>query len=284
MEDVMAYKSILVSLNEISRLPHLVAAAAKLGREFEAHVMGLYVVPAVQFYPSVGYEAMPQYFDGNQIYFKDHAREAEEAFNKAMAAEGVTGEFELANGASPDVADEVVARGRCADLILISAISPDQPAGVEPDFAEQIVISSGRPVIVLPIKGEAALKTDRIVLAWDGGREATRAAFDSAPLLRMADRVFVTRIDPQKQRGPKNAVPGIDLAEMLARHGIKAEVKNVSTAGEDAGHALITCASDEGCGLIVMGAYGHSRLREYIFGGTTRAMLQAMDRPVLMSH
>ncbi len=280
----MAYKTILVSLNEIPRLPHLIAAAAKLGRAFNAHVMGLYAVPAVQFYPSVGYEAMPQYFDGNQIYFRDHAREAEEAFTKAMTAEGISHEFELANGASPDVADEVVARSRCADLILISAISPDQPAGVEPDFAEQVVISTGRPVIILPIKGEAGLKADQIVLAWDGGREATRAAFDAMPLLKMADRVFVTRIDPQKDRGLKNAVPGIDLAEMLARHGIKAEVRNISAAGEDAGHALLTTARDEGSGLIVMGAYGHSRLREYIFGGTTRAMLVNMDRPVLMSH
>jgi nucleotide-binding universal stress UspA family protein len=284
MEDVMAYKTILVSLNEIPRLPQLLKAAATLGRTFEAHVTGLYVVPAVQFYPSVGYEAMPQYFDGNQIYFKDHAREAEEAFAKAMAAEGVTGDFELVNGASPDVADDVVARGRCADLIMVSATSPEQSAGVEPDFVEQIVISSGRPVIILPVKGDARLKADQIVLAWDGGREATRAAFDAMPLLKMAGKVFVTRIDPQKDRGLKNAVPGIDLAEMLARHGIKAEVKNISTAGEDAGHALLTAANDTGSGMVVMGAYGHSRLREYIFGGTTRHMLQAMDRPVLMSH
>jgi nucleotide-binding universal stress UspA family protein len=284
MEDVMTYKTILVSLNEIPRLPQLIDAAARLGGAFDAHVTGLYVVPAVQFYPSVGYEAMPQYFDGNQVYFKDHARAAEEAFTRTMSANGVRHEFELANGASPDVADDVVARGRCADLILLSSISPDQPAGVEPDFVEQIVISSGRPVIILPVAGEARLNMDRVVLAWDGGREAARAAFDATPLLKMADRVFITRIDPQKERGLKNAVPGIDLAEMLARHGIKAEVKNISAAGEDAGHALITCASDEGCGLIVMGAYGHSRLREYIFGGTTRHMLQSMDRPVLMSH
>jgi nucleotide-binding universal stress UspA family protein len=284
MEDVMAYKSILVSLNEIPRLPQLIDAATRLGRAFDAHVTGVYVIPAVQFYPSVGYEAMPQYFDGNQVYFKDHARDVEAAFNKAMAAEGVHCEFEIINGASPDVADDVTARGRCADLIIVSAISADQPAGVEPDFVEQVVISSGRPVIILPIKGDAKLETEQVLLAWDGGREATRAAYDAMPLLAMAERVFVTRIDPQKDRSLKNHVPGIDLAAMLARHGIRAEVKNVSTAGDDAGNALLTAANDTGSGLIVMGAYGHSRLREYIFGGTTRNMLLAMDRPVLMSH
>jgi nucleotide-binding universal stress UspA family protein len=284
MEDVMAYKSILVSLNEIPRLPQLLSAAAKLGRAFEAHVSGVYVIPAVQFYPSVGYEAMPQYFDGNQVFFKEHAREAEAAFNKAMAAEGVSGDVEIINGASPDVADEVTARGRCADLIVVSSTTPDQPAGVEPDFVEQVVISSGRPVVILPVKGDGVLRTEQVVLAWDGGREATRAAYDSVPLLKLAERVHVTRIDPQKDRSLKNHVPGIDLAAMLARHGIKAEVKNISTAGEDAGSALLNAANDTGSGLIVMGAYGHSRLREYIFGGTTRAMLTAMDRPVLMSH
>jgi nucleotide-binding universal stress UspA family protein len=284
MEDVMAYRTILVSLNEIPRLPQMLSAAARLGRTFEAHVSGLYVVPAVQFYPSVGYEAMPQYFDGNQTYFKEHAREAEEAFNKAMSREGISAEFELVNGASPDVADEVTARGRCADLIMVSAAAQDQPAGVEPDFVEQVVISSGRPVIILPLVGEPVLSAEQIVLAWDGGREATRAAYDALPLLQGARTVYVTRIDPQKDRSLKNQVPGVDLATMLARHGVKAEVKNVDAAGEDAGHALLRVANDTGSGLVVMGAYGHSRLREYIFGGTTRAMLTSLDRPVLMSH
>jgi nucleotide-binding universal stress UspA family protein len=284
MEDAMAYKTILVSLNEIPRVPQLLAAATKLARTYEAHVTGLYVIPAVQIYPSVGYEAIPQYFDGNQIYFKDHAKEVSDAFDKAMKAEALSGDVEVVNGASANVADEVVARGHSADLILVSATTQDAPAGVEPDFVEQTVINSGRPVIVLPVHGEAALDANQIIVAWNGGREATRAAFDSLPLLQTASKVFVTRIDPQKQRSLKNRVPGIDLAEMLARHGIKTEVSNLPTSGEDPGTALLTAAADWNAGLIVMGAYGHSRLREFIFGGTTRHMLAHMNRPVLMSH
>jgi len=123
-----------------------------------------------------------------------------------------------------------------------------------------------------------------VVLGWDGGREAARAAFDAMPILKQAKRVRVMRADPQKDPALRGAVAGADLAETLARHGVKAEAMGYPTDGMDAGQALLRCADDCGAGLIVMGAYAHSRLTEFIFGGATRFVLTRMNRPVLMSH
>lgn len=280
----MAYKTLLVSLNEVARLPQLLSAAAVLAAKFEAHVSGLYVIPSVQFYPSVGYEAMPQFFDGNQIFFRDSAKLVAEKFAEAMKAAGLSSDFQMVNGATANVADEVIARAHSADLVLLSAADVDAPAGVEPDFVEQVVMAAGRPVLILPLKGEAQLDTSKVILAWNDGREASRAAFDAIPLLKTADTVTVVRLDPQKDRSLQGKIPCADIAETLARHKVKAEILSLPTVGEDPGKALLTCAGDRGAGLIVMGAYGHSRLREFIFGGATQHVMINLDRPVLMSH
>lgn len=280
----MAYKTILVSLNEVSRVPQLIAAAILLGRTFGAHIAGLYVVPAVQVYPSVGFEAAPQVFEGNRTFFKDNAERVKTAFESAMKKEGLTFDFHLIDARTPIIADDVIANGRSADLVVVSATNPDEITGVERDFVEQTIMAVGRPVIVLPFKGEAMLSFKEVVLGWEGGREAARAAFDAMPILAAAKKVRVVRADPQKDPALRGAVAGADLAETLARHGVKAETQGFPTDGMDAGQALMRCADDSGAGLIVMGAYAHSRLTEFIFGGATRYVLTRLNRPVLMSH
>jgi len=280
----MAYKTILVSLNEIARLAGLNAVAKRIGEAFEAHVSGLYVIPSVQFYPSVGLEAVPQVFEGHRTYFKDHGEEVRRAFTAAMAGDGLSFDISVMEAQSPLIADELVARGRTTDLLIISATNPDQATGVELDCVERVVMGVGRPVLVLPYKGTDALDLGEIVIGWNGHREAARAAFDALPLLKLAGKVSIVHVDPQKDAEQKNTMPGADLAEALARHGVKTAAEGLTTEGIDAGQALLRRANDSGAGLIVMGAYGHSRLREFVFGGATSHVLGHLDRPVLMSH
>lgn len=280
----MTYKTILVSLNEVGRLPQVIGAAGTLGRILGAHVSGLYVIPAIQVYPSVGFEAAPQVFEGNRTYFKDNAAKVRAAFEEAMKREDVSFDFHQVDARTPLIADDTIVIGRSADVIVVSATSPDEITGVERDFVEQVIMSAGRPVIVLPATGEVKLTLEEVVLGWDGGREAARAAFDALPLLKAAKKVRVVRVDPQKDPALRGAVPGADLAAALARHGVKAETQGFPTDGYDAGQALLRCADDFGAGLIVMGAYGHSRLTEFIFGGATRFVLSRLNRPVMLSH
>ncbi|MEI7599059.1 MAG: universal stress protein [Aestuariivirga sp.] len=280
----MSYKTILVSLNEVGRLAELVAATVTLARETGAHVSGRYVVPAVQVYPSVGFEAAPQVFEGNRSFFKDNGARVKQAFEAAMQREGLSHDFHQVDARTPVIADEVVSSGRVADLVIVSATNPEEITGVERDFVEQTVMALGRPVIVLPYKGNATLSLNEVIIGWDGGREASRATFDALPLLKKAAKVRVVRIDPQKDPSLRGSVAGADLAEALARHGVKAEAQGYPTDGQDEGQALMRCAADSGAGLIVMGAYGHSRLAEFIFGGATRFVLNRLVCPVLMSH
>lgn len=280
----MSYKTILVSLNEVGRLSELVAAAVTLARETGAHVSGLYVVPAVQVYPSVGFEAAPQVFEGNRSFFKDNGARVKQAFEEAMRREGLSFDFHQVDAHTPVIADEVVVSGRVADLVIVSTTNPEEITGVERDFVEQTVMALGRPVIVLPYKGKATVSLNEVIIGWDGGREAARATFDALPLLKKAGKVRVVRIDPQKDPSLRGSVAGADLAEALARHGVKAEAQGYPTDGQDEGQALMRCAEDSGAGLIVMGAYGHSRLAEFIFGGATRFVLNRLVCPVLMSH
>ena len=280
----MSYRTILVSLNEIGRLSETVAAAVGMARDTGAHVSGLFVVPAVQVYPSVGFEAAPQVFEGNRSFFKENAPRVKQAFEEAMRRENLPYDFHQIDATTPLIADEVVAAGRVADLVVVSATNPEEITGVERDFVEQVVMAVGRPVIVLPFKGDAVVSLNEVVIGWDGGREAARAAFDALPLLKKAGKVRVVRVDPQKDPSLRGSVAGADLAEALSRHGVKAEAQGYPTDGLDEGQALMRCAEDSGAGLIVMGAYGHNRLAEFIFGGATRFVLTRMARPVLMSH
>jgi nucleotide-binding universal stress UspA family protein len=169
---------------------------------------------------------------------------------------------------------------RSADLLVVSSVNPDESLGAEYDFVQRLVMAAGRPVLVLPRKGNAALNYTEAMVGWDGGREAARAAFDAVPLLKKAKRVKLARVD----EAPRGQMGGADIAEGLARHKIKIEILGVSSDGLSAGAALLRAANDQGSGLLVMGAYGHSRFTEFVFGGATRHVIQNLDRPVLMSH
>jgi nucleotide-binding universal stress UspA family protein len=144
----------------------------------------------------------------------------------------------------------------------------------------QVVLGSARPVLALPYAGRFATIGARVLLAWDGSSEATRAVWGALPLLRAADLVAIVLFKPAEAAGRQ---PGADLALYLARHGVRCEVhaEPVPIAG---GATLLSCAADLQSDLIVMGAYGHARLREMLLGGVTETILASMTVPVLMAH
>jgi nucleotide-binding universal stress UspA family protein len=278
----MAYKTIVISLNDIPGLSSLMAAASTLARTFEAHVTGLYVVPAVQIYPSGGVDLMPQIFEGNRIYFQENAKKVRDTFETAMKKEGLSFAFHQIDSKSYLISDDMIEEGRGADLIVVNAIDREASAGVELDFAERLVIGAGRPVLILPRAGE--FQFGEAIVGWNGSREAARAVFDAVPLLKASTGARIVAVDPQKNPEQRGSIPGADLAESLARHGIKATSEPYLTDGLEPGLALIQHAKDAGAALIVMGAYGHSRFREFILGGSTASVLAKINQPVLMSH
>jgi nucleotide-binding universal stress UspA family protein len=273
-------RSVLVCLNDIAELPSLLAAAQHLAGKFGAQILGLYVIPAATVYPMMGYDAVPATYDGNQLYFQNNRDKVKSDFEKAMKADGIEFAFSEVDSKSPQIAMEVAQRGRAHDLILLAASQTSGTIGFEDDLAERVVMLAGRPVLVLPRDHKTSFDFTEILLGWDGGREVARAVFDAMPLLRQARRVRVVGIDV----APRGTEPGAEIAETLAHHGVKTEITHVTSDGMSAGETLLRAAHDHGAGLLVMGAYGHNRFSEFVFGGATRYVFRHLKLPVLMSH
>ena len=155
--------------------------------------------------------------------------------------------------------------------------------GIMSDFPEYVVMNAGRPVLLVPYAGEFPHVGRKVLLAWDGSMEASRAINGAMPMLRQAQEVKVVVFNAEQQVNVHGQQPGADLALYLARHGVKVDVLQETTE-QDSGNALLSLAADVNADLLVMGCYAHSRFREMLLGGATRTVLESMTLPVLMSH
>jgi len=149
-------------------------------------------------------------------------------------------------------------------------------------IVEGALFGSGRPVVVVPYILKAPLKLDRVMVCWDASRNAARAVADAMPFLARAKAVDIVIV--ASERPKSDAIPGAAIGQHLARHGLNVEVKRIVATGADVASTILSHAADSAADFIVMGGYGHSRLREFIWGGATRGILGAMTVPVLMSH
>ena len=183
----------------------------------------------------------------------------------------------------PYMSSEVGVHAYYADLVVVGRPNPADHTAGPPGFAESLVLSSGRPIIICPA-GSTVSRIRRILVAWNGRREAIRAVADALPLLARAEAVEVSVVEDQHHAAGHEQKPGADIARHLARHGAQVEVRHRSSGGDAVGHLLLSQAVSFGADLVVMGAYGHSHLTEGVFGGVTRTVLHAARLPILMSR
>jgi nucleotide-binding universal stress UspA family protein len=167
------------------------------------------------------------------------------------------------------------------DLAIIGQPEPHKPA-LERLIIEAALFDSGRPVLMVPYIQRTGLKLDRVMVGWDGSRSAARAVADAIPLLVRAKAIEVVIVATEPAKSDE--MSGADIAHHLARHGAKVEVKSIVTAETDVANTILSHAADISADFLVMGGYGHSRLREFILGGVTRGILSSMTLPTLMSH
>jgi nucleotide-binding universal stress UspA family protein len=167
----------------------------------------------------------------------------------------------------------------------LSVFMQSEPNVVDNDaLIETSLFQSGRPLVVVPYIQKEGLRLDRLVCCWDGSRAATRAINDALPLLVKAAAVDLLIVLNEKTRGGENEIRGDEMARHLARYDIRVQIETTRAEDIDVGNAILSYVADRSASLIVMGGYGHSRLRELILGGVTRAMLKSMTVPVFMSH
>lgn len=274
----MAIRSILVHVDAGPACARRVEFAVALAAEHGAHLIGLHVRDnaSLPFY----IEPSLEFIEKQKSWAAREAADAKAIFDAAVAqgAQAPT-EWRAVDGG---VLRTVAAAARCADLTIVGQHDPDAPGYFTPaTLAEDLVFAAGGPVLVVPYIG-AAPKLRRVLVGWNGSREAARAVHDALPLLLRAERVTVLSIaaagaDPQ-------AVPGADLCQALARHDVPAEAATTVAAGIEPGELLLSEAASGSADLIVMGAYGRSRAREMLLGGATRSVLRQMTVPVLFAH
>jgi nucleotide-binding universal stress UspA family protein len=284
MEFVMTYKTLLVSLNEIERLDAVLGLTASLAADQRAHVIGLYVIPAPAVYPAVGPYVVPEVFDGLTRYFEEQSKNARSKFDALLKGSKLSGQWLEVKALAPILSETVSEVGRIADLVVVSEVNRDGKNGVELDFVENVILGTGRPVLILPRKAALAFDPGIIVCGYNGSKEAARAVHDAVPLLKKASDVRLLWVDPATEAASSGIEPGADMAESLKRHGIKARAEAVESGGANPAETVMAKARELGAGIIVLGAYGHSRIREFVLGGATRHALSTMTVPLLMSH
>ena len=276
----MSLKSILVHAAPNDRLDAVLDLAFTLAKTHAAHPIGLHVGSD----PTASLRSLPGPVPGELLSALEDRIEndqdrAKAGFDEAAARHGIGGEWRVEAG---DPASRIGLHARYADLAVMGQGDDEDPSN-DPELPTTVASMTGRPVLIVPRAGRFADAGKRVLVCWNASREATRAVTDALPILRLADQVTVLAVNPDEGEG-HGEVPGADMSHYLARHGVRAEANRTYAESIDVADAILSRASDLSCDLIVMGAYGHSRTREWIFGGVTRSIMRTMTRPVLISH
>ncbi len=278
----MPYKTILVHLNDARRAEALLEPAIVLARRNNAHLIGMHVYASMPAPPV----ALPF---GSQVLGAVAATERKDTeqiaaiFARMTAKQQFVAEWRALKVPHVDLAGVVMDHGRAADLIIAGQTDPDWDLSPLLDFPERLALESGRPVLVIPYVGRYPTIGRNVVIAWKPGRESARAVFDSLPLLEGAEDVQILEV---RARGEdtRGLAPDTSIAAALGRHGIKPSVRSTVAADISVGDEILSRLADMGADLLVMGAYGHSRMRELVFGGATRHIARHMTVPTLFSH
>jgi len=279
----LTYKTILVHFDTTPQAGARLELALSIAQSFGAHLIGLYLPERAQLPGLFGVTIPPSLLDQMSREKLRRRNEAADSFDRAVSGFGLTSyEWRAPAGFSTDTA---INESRYCDLAIIGQRNPEEPNPFLPeDFEESLLMGTGGPVLMTPYTAKDVKVAENVLVAWNGTREATRAVKDALPLLTRARKVTVMTIGPRPADAESPDALAADVARFLSRHGIHAETVFDANIGIDAGEWILSRASDLGAQLIVMGAYGHTRLRELILGGVTRTLLNEMTVPVLMSH
>jgi nucleotide-binding universal stress UspA family protein len=277
----MALKDILVHVDDGKACEARLETAVNMANAHEAHLIGLYV-RATPYLPELASADLLEQFIKIQAKAMDESVEkAETLFGEMTGRNGISAEWRSVEG---DAVEQLAVHGRYVDLVVIGQHDPDDNATPSVDIADLLVLRIGRSVMVVPYAGRYPTVGSTMLVAWDAGRQASRAVNDALPFLERANKVNVLAINPEQGSAGHGEIPCADICQHLARHGAKVEALTATAHDMEVGDILLSRASDLGADLLVMGAYGHRRLRELVMGGATRHLLAHMTLPVLMSH
>jgi nucleotide-binding universal stress UspA family protein len=274
-------KDIVVNLSVGASRDVATDFAVSMAATFNAHLVGIAFVYEPMLPMIDMYGIPPDVIESQRRENEAAAKAAVAKLEEAARGTTVSAETRMIDVPVANAANMFGSIARRFDISVLSQPEPDKP-GPENLIVESALFESGRPVLVVPYIQKAGLTLDRVMVGWDGSRSAARAVADAMPLLvrAKATEVVIVSGEPTKS----DEIPGADIAHHLARHGAKVEIKQIVATDTDVANTILSHAADSGADLLVMGGYGHSRLREFILGGATRGILGSMTIPTIMSH
>jgi len=277
----MSYKTILVQADWADAPPSCTAVAAQIALVEDAHLVGVAMsgVEQVIYHCNAAAPGVVE-LPADLTALTARADQALAAFIRNAERHGVNSYETRRIDGAPDL--ELIMHARYADLLVLRQHDPEHPnSGLPADFAESVVIGSGRPALVLPYVDTGKTLGSTVLVAWKETAEAARAVSAALPLLQQASSVHVATWGVQD--APQVA-SGLDIASFLRAHGVHARFHHEREAGSDVGDLIQSLAADVSADLLVMGCYGHARARELVLGGASRTLLRSMALPVLMAH
>lgn len=280
----MPLKKILVHVDHLESGARRLRGAAAVARLFGASVNALFVDSWVLWASASVYgpEITPALIENQKSISESHQLRAKEHFDRVAAVEDVPMTWLVNEG---DIAGRICANARMNDLVIMGGGSGEYLTAS--GLLDQVVLGVSRPLLLLPddfLSAKPKYDIERIVIGWNGSHEAARSIRDALPFLEKADAVMITTVTAAdaEQREPEG-IP--QLLEYLGAHGIDVQTEVISSSDSASnGEALLAAAAARNADMLVMGAYGHSRWREIVLGGTTRHVLKHAQLPVLMSH
>lgn len=267
------------SVADDGRIEHAAAVCAR----FDAHLTALFLnaLPSIVVAADVGAPAMIDWQMQEEAIASGDV--AQTRLTERVARAAPLTEFRRRDLYAGRFGDAVAGLGRTGDLTVVSQPYGDGATELDPDVVEGALFGSGRGALIVPRTGAAPAEFRDILVAWRNSREAARAVAEAMPFLRRARRVSITMVDEQRAPAEDGLEPAADIARHLDRHGVTVEIRHLSR-WDRPGEGLINEARLLGADMIVAGAYGHSRLREWVMGGTTRDLLTDCPVPLLMAH
>jgi len=281
----MSYKDVLVHLDNTDVCAARVTAAVALAKREGARLTGLAMALESTISTYIGIDFPASLTEAQQEIVKKSADSAVEKFEAAAKEAGIEYAVRVVSCPATKAASRLAFFARHADLIFVGQPNPESAGrAFQETLLEAVLHTSGRPVYVVPYIGHIEHKTRRAVIAWDGSKKAVRAVNDAIPMLAAREEVDVLVVNPKKRSDDFGGQQGENLVDHLSRYGINAKVvqRSFPEVGVDA--VILNHIADTGADLLVMGAFGHSRLREKAFGGVTNSILHQMTSPVMMSE
>ena len=256
--------------------------AGMLAQEHDARLISVFMQPEPIATPAETFargKGMQSTIEVHQARLDRLKAEHRAQFDDIVRRHGIRAEWR----SLPHLSSKVGVHAYYSDLAIVTRPDSSSQTSGPAGLAESLVLSSGRPVIMFPPRCPAS-RVRRILVGWNARREAIRAVADSLPFIVKADAVEVLVINHEHHPTDHGQEPGADIARHLARHGAHVNVRRLSVDGEDVGRLLLSHAAAFGADLVVMGAYGHSYLSEWMFGSVTRTIVREASLPVLMSR